>query len=176
MVDGREIPMKKGGLFDLAALEKSGENKAIEEALIFHYNPESVSTSKTVNWNSIQIPGGNDTLMQFASGTSLTIPLVLFLNDFGETSKRSKNVETAIAFLHRYTRTDSGVKIQGGRKAPGVLKLVIGAMRFDDQAAPGVDVVITSLSVNRTAMTHDGRAVRATANIELTKYVRRFPR
>ena len=167
-----ETGYERGSLVSIAKTS----NKV--ELLNFHYNPEAIPTDKQVNWAAASMPGSDESLSQFASGSSTTLPIQFFFNDFGETPietrNRTHNTQDALAFLQRATTRESGAGAAGSRRSPAVLKLVMGGMLFEGNK-PGINVVITKLRIQRTAL-HPvtKRCVRAIVDVEFRKFVR-FP-
>lgn len=114
------------------------------------YNPESIRTSQSPEWAEITIPGGADSYYQWINGGALTIPLTLFVNEWGEGRRqRPGYVEEFIKYFQEAMAPKPVT--YGGRivkTAPDVLRLFLGQLTFGEPA-PGVNVIVAGLDVDR---------------------------
>lgn len=165
------------------------------DQLKFQYNPTNITDSKTANWSSAAIPGGNDSLATFGNGSNLQLQMQLLFNVYGE-GERTKDihkgsrryVEDAINFLYRHTEVQPASAAAGPARpgqAPDILLLSLGAVVFPGSFSGGngintnfpvLPVRLERISVKRLIFSKkDYTTLRATADITLTRHAG-FPR
>jgi len=136
------------------------------------YNPETLRVSEQAEYAEIKIPGGPDSYYQWINGGAMSIPLTLFLNEYGEgIQNRRGYVDEAITFF-RDAMSPKPVTY-GGRivkTAPDVLRLFWGQMTFGEPA-PGLNVIIAAMDTEIVmADKFTIKPVRAFVDLELKRF------
>jgi len=176
-------PQKNSGAWKTKPTKVRVLNLRTREHLTMMYNPETLVIQEEPEWSEINIPGGGDSYYQFINGGSLTVPMTFFLNEWGEGGRLEAEkgyVEKAIRFLQeaKYPRPLT----YGGRivkTAPDLLRIFWGQVKFGEidprtqlvSPAPGLNVIVASLSVERSVFDSEtGEALRAMVDVEFRRF------
>jgi hypothetical protein len=162
-----------------------------KDSLRFQFNPTTIRDVKDVQWAEANVPGGDDNLATFGSGSSQVISLSLFFNAFGQyhtlddpdsPSVNPDYVDEKLNFLMRFAATKSNSKVsQNSLRAPGLLIFVAGKGSFSPATEPfrsaavtaGILCRLNSVNIERTMFDPKTyKTIRATAAISLTRYTK----
>lgn len=148
------------------------------EFLILPFFPESLSDTKAVNWDSMELPGGSHPLYQFVSGGERTFSFVAKLlretkpisgynNIDGPIDRRSPfniDINKAVRFLRScmYPRYEKSTV----RSAP-ICKVKIGGTNFDKKSNGLINCFMTQCDVEVTKWWDDAKTTPRVAEVSL---------